>query len=83
MVPVDDPAFKESERAVNEQVHRMLAVNGNRTVDDIHRQHRLLIGRDVFAALEVTRAAIRRRVSGNGMSGDSFRMTGEFVPDLQ
>jgi succinate dehydrogenase / fumarate reductase flavoprotein subunit len=38
VVPVDDPAFKESERAVDEQVRRMLAVNGNRTVDDIHRE---------------------------------------------
>jgi succinate dehydrogenase / fumarate reductase, flavoprotein subunit len=37
-VPVDDPAFKESERAVDEQVRRMLAINGKRTVDDIHRQ---------------------------------------------
>jgi succinate dehydrogenase / fumarate reductase flavoprotein subunit len=37
-VPVDDPAFKESERAVNEQVHKMLSISGNRTVDDIHRE---------------------------------------------
>lgn len=28
-------------------------------LDDIHRQHRLLIGRDPFAALEVSRGAIR------------------------
>jgi len=28
-------------------------------LDDIHRQHRLLIGRDVFAALEVDRGALR------------------------
>jgi len=37
-VPVDDPAFKASERAVDEQVHKLLSVNGNRTVDDIHRE---------------------------------------------
>lgn len=28
-------------------------------LDDIHRQHRLLIGRDAFAALEVSRTALR------------------------
>ena len=38
LVPTDDPAFKKSERAVDEQVHQMLSVNGNRTVDDIHRE---------------------------------------------
>jgi len=37
-VPVDDPAFKDAERAVDEQVRKMLAINGNRTVDDIHRE---------------------------------------------
>ncbi|HTD49152.1 MAG TPA: fumarate reductase/succinate dehydrogenase flavoprotein subunit [Acidimicrobiia bacterium] len=37
-VPVDDPAFKASERAVDEQVRKMLSVNGKRTVDDIHRE---------------------------------------------
>ena len=37
-MPVDDPAFKEAERSVDEQVRKMLSVNGNRTVDDIHRE---------------------------------------------
>jgi succinate dehydrogenase / fumarate reductase, flavoprotein subunit len=37
-VPTDDPAFKESERAVDEQVHKLLSINGKRTVDDIHRE---------------------------------------------
>ena len=37
-VPVDDPAFKDAERSVDEQVRKMLAINGNRTVDDIHRE---------------------------------------------
>src|SRR4051794_19001174 len=37
-VPVDDPAFKEAERSVDEQVRKMLSINGNRTVDDIHRE---------------------------------------------
>jgi succinate dehydrogenase / fumarate reductase flavoprotein subunit len=38
VVPVDDPAFKDAEHAVDEQVTRMLSVNGKRTVDDIHRE---------------------------------------------
>ena len=38
VVPVDDPAFKESERSVDEQVHKLLSINGKRTVDDIHRE---------------------------------------------
>jgi succinate dehydrogenase / fumarate reductase flavoprotein subunit len=37
-VPVDDPAFKASERAVDEQVRKMLSVRGKRTVDDLHRE---------------------------------------------
>jgi succinate dehydrogenase flavoprotein subunit len=37
-VPTDDPAFKEVERDVDDQVRKMLSVNGNRTVDDIHRE---------------------------------------------
>jgi succinate dehydrogenase / fumarate reductase flavoprotein subunit len=38
VVPTDDPAFKEVERDVDDHVRRMLSVNGNRTVDDIHRE---------------------------------------------
>jgi len=37
-VPVDDVAFKEAEKRVDDQVRRLLSINGNRTVDDIHRQ---------------------------------------------
>jgi succinate dehydrogenase / fumarate reductase flavoprotein subunit len=37
-VPVDDPAFREAERATEEQVRRLLSINGQRTVDDIHRE---------------------------------------------
>ena len=38
VVPTDDPAFKAAEQSVDDQVRKMLAVNGNRTVDDIHRE---------------------------------------------
>jgi succinate dehydrogenase / fumarate reductase flavoprotein subunit len=38
VVPVDDPAFKDAEQSVDDQVRKMLSVNGKRTVDDIHRE---------------------------------------------
>jgi succinate dehydrogenase / fumarate reductase, flavoprotein subunit len=37
-VPVDDPAFQQAEQAVDEQVRKMLSINGNKTVDEIHRE---------------------------------------------
>ena len=37
-LPVDDPAFKAAEQSVDEQVRKMLSINGKRTVDDIHRE---------------------------------------------
>jgi succinate dehydrogenase / fumarate reductase, flavoprotein subunit len=37
-VPTDDPAFKAAEQTVDEQVRKMLSINGKRTVDDIHRE---------------------------------------------
>jgi succinate dehydrogenase / fumarate reductase flavoprotein subunit len=38
IVPTDDPAFADAEHAVDDQMRRLLAINGKRTVDDIHRQ---------------------------------------------
>ncbi|MDQ1520096.1 MAG: succinate dehydrogenase / fumarate reductase, flavoprotein subunit, partial [Actinomycetota bacterium] len=35
---ISDPAFVESEQAVDDQVRRMLAIKGTRTVDEIHRE---------------------------------------------
>jgi succinate dehydrogenase flavoprotein subunit len=35
---INDPAFRDAEQDVHDQVERLLAVNGKRTVDDIHRQ---------------------------------------------
>jgi succinate dehydrogenase / fumarate reductase flavoprotein subunit len=34
----DDTAFRDAEQHVDEQVRRLLSINGKRTVDDIHRQ---------------------------------------------
>jgi succinate dehydrogenase / fumarate reductase flavoprotein subunit len=35
---ITDTAFRDAEQDVHDQVERLLAVNGKRTVDDIHRQ---------------------------------------------
>jgi succinate dehydrogenase / fumarate reductase flavoprotein subunit len=35
---LDDPAFADSEAFVHEQVRQLLAINGHRSVDDIHRE---------------------------------------------
>ena len=36
---VDDPAFtRRRERAVDDQVRKLLSINGNKTVDEIHRE---------------------------------------------
>ncbi len=35
---LDDPAFVDAQRSVEDQTRRMLSINGNRTVDDIHRE---------------------------------------------
>jgi succinate dehydrogenase / fumarate reductase flavoprotein subunit len=35
---IDDPAFKESEKAIDDQVRKLLSINGNKTVDEIHRE---------------------------------------------
>ncbi len=37
-VPVDDPAFAEAEQSVADTTAKMLAINGNKTVDEIHRE---------------------------------------------
>jgi succinate dehydrogenase / fumarate reductase flavoprotein subunit len=37
-VPADDPVFRDAESAVGEQVHRLLSVNGRRSVDHFHRE---------------------------------------------
>jgi succinate dehydrogenase / fumarate reductase flavoprotein subunit len=37
-VPTNDPVFEEAELAVHEQVRRMLSINGNKTVDELHRE---------------------------------------------
>ena len=37
-IATDDPAFTTAEATVNETTRRMLSINGNRSVDDIHRE---------------------------------------------
>jgi succinate dehydrogenase / fumarate reductase flavoprotein subunit len=37
-LPVDDPAFAQAEQGVHDMVNKLLAINGNKTVDEIHRE---------------------------------------------
>ena len=37
-VPVDDPVFAEAEKAIDDQVRKLLSINGNKTVDELHRE---------------------------------------------
>src|SRR5207253_604097 len=37
-LPVDDPAFAAAEQAIDDQVRRLLSINGKQTVDEIHRE---------------------------------------------
>ncbi|HTL84600.1 MAG TPA: fumarate reductase/succinate dehydrogenase flavoprotein subunit [Acidimicrobiia bacterium] len=37
-VPVDDPAFVEAEKNVDDQVRKLLSINGKKTVDELHRE---------------------------------------------
>ena len=37
-VPTDDPAFTSAESAVEDQIRRMLSINGSRSVDWFHRE---------------------------------------------
>jgi succinate dehydrogenase / fumarate reductase flavoprotein subunit len=37
-IPVDAPAFKEAEKKVHEQIDRLLAIKGDRPVDDLHKE---------------------------------------------
>jgi succinate dehydrogenase / fumarate reductase flavoprotein subunit len=37
-MPTDDPVFKDAERAVADQVHQLLSVDGSRSVDWFHRE---------------------------------------------
>jgi succinate dehydrogenase / fumarate reductase flavoprotein subunit len=37
-VPVDDPAFKQAEAAVRDEIHRWMSVGGTRSVDHYHRE---------------------------------------------
>jgi succinate dehydrogenase / fumarate reductase flavoprotein subunit len=36
-VPIDDPAFKDAESALRDEIHRWMSVNGTKSVDYYHR----------------------------------------------
>ncbi|SFF11352.1 fumarate reductase/succinate dehydrogenase flavoprotein subunit [Spirosoma endophyticum] len=37
-IPVDSPAFKETEQKVQAQINRMMSIKGTRPVDDLHKE---------------------------------------------
>ncbi len=37
-IPTDHPAFIEAEKAVNEKIQKLLSIQGNKTVDDYHKE---------------------------------------------
>jgi succinate dehydrogenase / fumarate reductase, flavoprotein subunit len=48
-----DPAFTESKKQSEDQLNRLLQVNGKRTVDDIHRE----LGKNVWEYIGMSRSA--------------------------
>jgi succinate dehydrogenase / fumarate reductase flavoprotein subunit len=42
-ISASDPAFQETEKAVQDRVDKLLSINGRRTVDDFHRQLGLIM----------------------------------------
>lgn len=42
-ISASDPAFQETEKAVQNRVDKLLSINGQRTVDDFHRQLGLIM----------------------------------------
>ncbi len=42
-LPVDAPAFKEAEQRVTAQIQKLLSINGQKTVDEFHRQLGLIM----------------------------------------
>ncbi len=42
-ISASDPAFKDTEKSVQDRVEKLLSINGKRTVDDFHRQLGLIM----------------------------------------
>jgi succinate dehydrogenase / fumarate reductase, flavoprotein subunit len=42
-VPTDHPAFKEAEQSVKQQINRLLALKGQKTVDEFHKELGLIM----------------------------------------
>lgn len=54
-VSTDRPEFKEAEQAIEDQIGRLLSINGKQTVDDIHRKLGELLIADVGMSRERSR----------------------------
>jgi succinate dehydrogenase / fumarate reductase flavoprotein subunit len=61
-VSTDAPAFREAEALSRERTDRMLAVQGSRTVDDIHRELGLLMWNNV--GMSRNAAGLKRAIEG-------------------
>jgi succinate dehydrogenase / fumarate reductase flavoprotein subunit len=66
----DHPAFEESEKEVSEHLDRLLSINGDRTVDDFHRE----LGKVMWDeyAMSRTEAGLKKALSTIDRIRDEF-----------
>ena len=74
-VPTDDPAFRQAEAGVHDQVDRLLGINGTRTVDDFHR---------ALGSIMIEHCGMARSASGLEKAlSDIPALRAEFLSDLR
>jgi succinate dehydrogenase / fumarate reductase flavoprotein subunit len=74
-VPTDDPAFRQAEAGVHDQVDRLLGINGTRTVDDFHR---------ALGSIMIEHCGMARSATGLEKAlSDIPALRAEFLADLR
>jgi succinate dehydrogenase / fumarate reductase flavoprotein subunit len=74
-VPTDDPAFRQAEAGVHDQVDRLLGINGTRTVDDFHR---------ALGSIMIDQCGMARSATGLEKAlSDIPALRAEFLADLR
>jgi succinate dehydrogenase / fumarate reductase, flavoprotein subunit len=74
-VPTDDPAFRQAEAEVHDQVDRLLGINGTRTVDDFHR---------ALGSIMIEQCGMARSATGLEKAlSDIPALRAEFLSDLK
>jgi succinate dehydrogenase / fumarate reductase flavoprotein subunit len=74
-VPTDDPAFRQAEAGVHDQVDRLLGINGTRTVDDFHR---------ALGSIMIDQCGMARSATGLEKAlSDIPALRAEFLADLK